>query len=111
MTTSFNRLRTQEQCERLVGCTILANWGSYKEAFENLTLTSQQEISLKAALREDARDLYYKGLLSLSEAIYAMGRHLYSWATVKAYYSVFYMLRSSLALRGHAIVRADADLW
>ena len=68
-------------------------------------MQSQQEITLKSALIEDGKDLYYKGLLSLSEAIQSMYHRLFSWATVKAYYSIFYFLRSSLALRGYSLVR------
>ena len=41
----------------------------------------------------------------MAEAIQSMQRHLFSWATVKAYYSVFYFLRSSIASRGYGLVR------
>jgi len=102
---SFDRLRTQVLCETLVGCTDLGQWNTYRAVFESLNLTSEQVHVLKSTLLEDAKDLYFKGLLSLSEAIYSMSRRLYSWATIKAYYSVFYLLRGSLALRDYAIVR------
>lgn len=105
MNTSFDRLRVQQECERLTGCLNLADWGNYKPAFELLTLTSNQVLVLAPYLIEDGKDLYYKGLLSLCEAIQSMRRHLFSWATVKAYYSIFYLLRSSLALKGYGIVR------
>jgi len=105
MSTSFDRLRVQQECERLTGCVNLADWGNHKPAFEALTLTSNQVLMLAPYLIEDGRDLYYKGLLSLCEAIQSMSRHLFSWATVKAYYSIFYLLRSSLALKGYGIVR------
>ena len=102
---SFDRLRTQEECERLVGCTNLADWSSRRAAFERLVLTSHQELTLESALLEDGKDFYYNGLLSLSEAIQSMHHRLFSWATVKAYYSIFYFLRSSLALRRYSLVR------
>lgn len=102
---SFDRLRTQRICEAHVGCTDLKRWTDYRLAFEQLTLDSNQVSALRLALWDDAEDLYFKGLLSLSEAIYSIGRHLYSWATVKAYYALFYLLRSSLAVRDNAIIR------
>ena len=102
---SFDRLRTQQECEKLVGCRNLLDWSNKRATFESLVLTSQQEVTLKSALIEDGKDLYYKGLLSLSEAIQSMHHRLFSWATVKAYYSIFYFLRSSLALRRYSLVR------
>jgi len=101
---NFDRLRTQITCETLVGCTDLDKWVSYRPAFEGLKLDSNKVSTLRSALWDDAEDLYFKGLLSLSEAIYSVSRHLYSWATVKAYYALFYLLRSSLAVRDTAIV-------
>lgn len=102
---SFDRLRVQQECEKLVGCKNLTDWTKNRDIFESLVLTSQQELTFTSAILEDGKDLYYKGLLSLSEAIQSMNRHLFSWATVKAYFSVYYLLRSSLALNGYAIVR------
>jgi hypothetical protein len=102
---SFDRLRVQQECERLTGCANLKDWPNHRATFEALTLTSHQAQVLASYLIEDGKDLYYKGLLSLCEAIQSMNRHLFSWATVKAYYSVFYLLRSSLALKSYGIVR------
>lgn len=102
---SFDRLRAQIICETLVGCIDLKKWINYQSAFEMLTLDSNKVSILRLALWDDAEDLYFKGLLSLSEAISSVSRHLYSWATVKAYYALFYLLRSSLAVRDNAIVR------
>jgi len=105
MSISFDRLRIQQECERLAGCNNLADWSNRRSVFEALTLTSPQSVALTPFLIEDGIDFYYKGLLSLCEAIYSMSRHLFSWATVKAYYSIFYLLRSSLAANGYGIVR------
>lgn len=102
---SFDRLRIQQECERLTGCNNLLAWSNRRKVFEALTLTSQQSLALTPFLIEDGIDFYYKGLLSLCEAIHSMSRHLFSWATVKSYYSIFYLLRSSLAANGYGIVR------
>lgn len=102
---SFDRLRIQQECEILAGCNNLESWSNRRSVFEALTLTSQQSQALNPLLIEDGIDFYYKGLLSLCEAIHSMSRHSFSWATVKAYYSIFYLLRSSLAANGYGIVR------
>ncbi len=102
---SFERFRTQLECEKIVGCTSLDKWNSYKASFERVSLHSDKVTILISALLEDANTLYFKGILSLCESISSINRHLYSWATVKAYYSIFYLLRCSLALNGYAIVR------
>ena len=105
---SFERLRTQQECENLVGCKNLSDWSNRRAIFESLVLTSQHEVTLKSALIEDGKDLYYKGLLSLAESIQSMHHRLFSWAPVKAYYSIFYFLRSSLALHRYSLVRNNS---
>lgn len=101
----FNRYRAQLRCEALVNSRNLADWHSKRDDFENLHLTADDASRLLQDLNEDSKDLFFKGLLSLSEAITSLNRHLFSWATIKLYYSVFYFLKCSLAVRGHAVVR------
>lgn len=55
------------------------------------------------------KDFYYKGLLSLFESIVSVQEKLFSWATVKIYYSLFYLLRSSLCCKNIAFVRKERD--
>jgi len=101
----FDRYRVQLRCEKLVGAADLQAWMRERNTFESLELGTKECSVLEADLQEDAKDIYFKGLLSLCEAICSINRNLYSWATVKLYYSVFYFLRSSLAAKGYAIVR------
>ena len=54
---------------------------------------------MSPALEIDARNYYYQGAVSLANAVRAVSFGEYSWATVKAYYSVFYFLRSILAIQ------------
>ena len=56
--------------------------------------------TLAASLRDDARDAIYSGVLSIAEAIQGLDRQLYSWTTVKLYYSVCYFARAALGLHG-----------
>lgn len=105
MSMSFDRFRVQLECERIVGCTSPDKWGGYKKALEAMCLDSANAASLSAALVDDALDLHYKALVSLCESVNSVSRNLYSWATIKAYYSLFYLLRCSLALNGYAVLR------
>jgi hypothetical protein len=67
-------------------------------------LTSAEARTLTASLHDDARDAIYSGALSIAEAIQGIDRKLYTWATVKLYYSVFYLARASLGLHGTGII-------
>jgi hypothetical protein len=86
-----------------LNCETLELWD--KADFKNFTLTHAQATQLAYSLDEDSKDLYYKGLLSLCEALRSIEDGQFSWGTIKIYYSVYYLLRSTLALNGIAIVR------
>ncbi|MDD5430676.1 MAG: hypothetical protein PHP03_00400 [Candidatus Pacebacteria bacterium] len=101
---SFNRVRGQLKCESFMGCSDLQQWANYKTRFESLCLSKEQAEELQSDLNQDALDCYFKGLLSFSEAINSINRNLFSWSTVKLYYSVFYFLKCSLAVNGYALV-------
>ncbi len=66
-------------------------------------LQAREAAQLAASLNDDARDAIYSGTLSIAEAIQGLDRKLYTWATVKLYYSAFYLTRASLALGGVGI--------
>ena len=70
-----------------------------------MRLTQSQADQLSSDLKDDAKDLYFKGLLSLFEALKSVETKLFSWATVKIYYSIYYFLRCTLAINGIAIIR------
>ena len=59
---------------------------------------------LRLALEADASDYLYSGLISLGDAIRSVESGLYTWATVKLYYSVFYICRSMLATQHCALL-------
>ncbi|MCH7827643.1 MAG: HEPN domain-containing protein [Bacteroidetes bacterium] len=101
---SFLRGRAQLRCEEYLNCTgRLDNWKS--SDFKNFKLSKIHATQLSQDLLEDSIDLYFKGLLSLSEAINSISRFYYSWATVKLYYSVFYFIKATLASKGIALIR------
>ncbi len=76
---------------------------STKEARKLVSLSAADAQRVQQALTEDAKDYYFSGLLSFVEALRGPQCGLYSWATVKFYYSVFYTLRAILALNNVAI--------
>lgn len=101
----FNRFRAQLKCEALLSCGTLDDWARKRKNFEDFTLTRTSAKDLVASLEEDSKDLYFKGILTLSEALYGISKCLFSWATVRLYYSIFYFLRCSLATKHYAIIR------
>jgi len=103
MNINFNRHRAQLRCESILNCTTLDQWQN--SDFKNLQLSASQASLLSFDLMDDSKDLYYKGLLSLFESIKSINAGLYSWATVKIYYSIYYFLRCTMALNGVALIR------
>jgi hypothetical protein len=59
---------------------------------------------VEAMLRIDATNYLYSACVSIGDALQAADRSLFTWATVKLYYSAFYLLRSLLALSGQALL-------
>lgn len=102
---SFDRRRAQLKCESLLDCSTLMQWNSKQNDFKTFALSAAEAADLRADLRDDSLDHYYKGLLSLCEAISSIDKHLFSWAVVRLYYSVFYFLQGSLASNGYAVIR------
>jgi hypothetical protein len=106
MNTSFDRHRAQLRCETILNCTTLDQWKLAN--FKSLQLDKSQAYLLSNELREDAKDLYFKGLLSFFEALKSVDSKLFSWATVKFYYSIYYFLRCTMAVNGIALVRQQS---
>jgi uncharacterized protein (UPF0332 family) len=80
--------------------TALRHNGSIRYA----SLTATQAASLQLSLNNDAVDYFYSGSVSIGDALQAIRHSLFTWATVKLYYSVFYLTRGLLAIDGTAIV-------
>ena len=101
---SFERNRAQLRCEEFLNCkSDLLKWNACE--FDKYVLTKSEAEKLKIDLHEDAIDYYFKGLLSLFESINSINLSLFSWATVKGYYAVYYFLRSSFASKGYGLIR------
>lgn len=73
-------------------------------AFLDRGLTSAEATQANLLLQVDATNYLYSACVSIGDSIQAIDRALYTWATVKLYYSNFYLLRCLLALSGFALV-------
>ena len=82
-----------------------------KKQYEQTMLTRQQADDIKNLLEDEIGPYYYKAILSYMESIVALKSKLFSWATVKLYYSVFYSIKSYLACKDIAILRAERKLF
>lgn len=102
---SFERFRVQQSVEVDLGCLNLERWNSYKAKFEEYRINSTRKERLAEDLKQDSIDLYYKGIFSLCDALKNIADNYHSWAVVKLYYSVFYLLRCSLATQDIAFVK------
>lgn len=72
--------------------------------FLNRPLTAREATKLEQVLRVDATNYLYSACVSMGDALQGIERSLFTWATVKLYYSSFYLLRSLLALSGRVLL-------
>ena len=64
------------------------------------TLTSREAHRLQNILKDDSIDYLYSATVSVGDALGGIDEGLFTWSTVKLYYSVFYAMRAVLALEG-----------
>jgi uncharacterized protein (UPF0332 family) len=67
-------------------------------------LNDVDALELSEILDIDAKKYYQAGLITYMDAIGGITSKTWSWCAVKLYYSVFYLIRSLLALEGIAFV-------
>ena len=98
---SSDRFKVQVAIEKEIGCSdpsqLTAQKGHFKQKIQAITVTGNLLSSLELAAAADASDTYFKALLSIAEALDGIARGTHSWAIVKLYYSVFYLLRCKMA--------------
>lgn len=103
---SFDRHRAQTLCESILGCASFDDF--FIADISKLTLDVASAYAFKNSLIDDAKDLFYKGHLSLLEGLTGIENKNYSWAIIKCYYSVFYMIKADFALRDYGLIRHKA---
>lgn len=82
-----------------------------KTQYEQTHITKQQADDFAELLESEIASYYYKSLLSYIESLPAIENKLFSWATVRLYYSVFYSIRAFLACENIAILRQRRSLY
>ena len=99
MSINFKRNRTQQKYESILGISSVEELVQNKQNFKTHVLSRDEANQLKVLLQQDAIDFFYSAVVSFSEGIDDIYLKRYSWATVKFYYSIFYLLRTSMVLR------------
>lgn len=102
-----SRPRIQSFVEHELGCVNVEKWKSYGNKFSEFQVNEENLEKLKNLIIEDTSDIYFKAVISISEAIQSINKGFHSWAVVKLYYSVFYLLKCSLALKGFCFVKSS----
>lgn len=72
--------------------------------FLDRPLSATEARHVESLLRIDATNYLYSACVSIGDALQGADRALFTWATVKLYYSAFYLLRALLALSGRALL-------
>lgn len=105
MITNFNRVRTQLFVEKRIGCPSVDSIKQYTDSFSSYNLASSDVDPIKQLALKDGTDFYFKGFLSLAQALLDIDHGLHSWAVPKLYYSLFYFIRSSFCFHDYSIIR------
>lgn len=82
---------------------LLGGTSASKAAAVSRSLVVAEARTLSSALVQDAHDYYFSACVTVADAVRGLSAGLYSWATVKLYYGVFYGLRGALALDGDCL--------
>lgn len=105
MNIHFDRFRTQEKIEQVLGCYNLENWKKYKNALITFSADEENKDLLLDCLKKDTRDTYFKGIFSLFDALNDIYHGYSSWPIVKIYYSIYYFIRCYLATNNLACIK------
>lgn len=100
-----DRFEVQQVIEKELECPSPDQIKSFKAKFEALSVTTALQEKLEEASKNDAAGLYFKAILSISEAIQAISKGRHSWSIVKMYYAAFYLTRCIFLARSLAVVK------
>lgn len=105
MSIHFNRNRVQTKYEQLIGISSPEELRLRVSDFKNYVLTNRDITEIMPLINQDALDFFNNAVISFSEGIDSIFNKRFSWATVKLYYSVYYLLRASLCCYNYALLR------
>lgn len=106
MSINFDRNYSQVEYERMLGYSDISEID--KNIFKNYQLSSNDVQALKETAKKDAINFFYNGIISFSEGIDSALKKSFSWATVKLYYSIYYLIRASLAAKNIVLLRCKS---
>jgi len=106
MSINFDRNYSQVEYERILGYSDINEID--KNIFKNYQLSSSDVQALKETAKKDAINFFYNGIISFSEGIDSALKKSFSWATVKLYYSIYYLIRASLAAKNIVLLRCKS---
>lgn len=109
---SINKSRSQIYFEGMfTGSSGIPFQQISKTQYEQTCITRQQAEDFEGFIESEIASYYYKALLSYIESLPALENKLFSWATVRLYYSVFYSIRAFLACENISILRQRRCLY
>ena len=112
---SSERFQVQVEIEKIIGCPDPSQLGLQKAHFKGeiakISISDAQLSALNLAAKEDASGTFFKALLSIVEALEGLVRDGHSWAVVKLYYSVFYLLRCKMNAMGHVFFKCAGSIY
>lgn len=112
---SSDRFQVQIEIEKIINCPDPSQLGLQKAYFKGkiaqISISESQLSTLTPAAKVDASGTFFKALLSIVEALEGLTRGGHSWATVKLYYSVFYLLRCKMIAMGHVFFKCAGTIY
>jgi len=85
------------QAQAYIRDALLPSTPSFSK-FDSYVLSPSESSQLLKRLKGDAVSYTYSATVSIGEAISGAEKGLFTWTTVKLYYSIFYAFRALLAL-------------
>jgi len=107
MSTSFKRNDVQVYIENAQNCYDIEKWKECKPKLILWEVKASDMTPLSNCIESDLTSYFFKALESFTQALADIKRGRYSWAVVKLYYSIFYLLRCDILLSNHLIVRCS----
>lgn len=112
---SSDRFQVQVEIERIIGCSDPSQLGTQKTHFKGkiaqISISESHLSVLNPAAKVDASGTFFKALLSIVEALEGLARGAHSWAVVKLYYSVFYLMRCKMSAVGHIFFKCAGTIY
>lgn len=111
MAMTFDRSAVQEYFEDVLECNDPLDMKGKSEALVNIILDRNYTGDLSRCIDIDISSLYERAIFTFFQGILDLDRGRETWAAIKLYYSVFYLLRAEMHLNGKSPVRCEKKLF